>query len=106
MADAITLKQWGEWLKNNTAKTWYLPTFGQDVSCAKIKYFDLGFDTRTMEIYYIKARGSFQDDIIVHVGDDNDCFVGEHQKFPHLVGKQNTLLDLLDDLIERKLKRD
>ena len=103
MAEGITLKQWAKWLEKNKNSTWHLTSWSKSPKTARIKYFDLGFDTRDMRIYLIKARGSFDKEIKVHVGDDNSGLPEQFRKFPHLEGKKNTLLDLLDDLIQREL---
>lgn len=87
---AITLKEFHDWLKENRKHTWCLidmAGWGKG-STHLIKYFDLGFDTRTMDIFRIGARGSFEGDMEFHVA---DCADGQN------------LLDLLNDRIKEEL---
>ena len=52
MAKGVTLKQFNEWLKENEKHTWSIRDMAgwKQGSTHLIKYFDLGFDTRTMHI--------------------------------------------------------
>lgn len=83
----ITLKQFQEWVDRNQNITWDLRSFGIDGHVPRYKYFDLGFDTRTQNVFRIVARGGTSDEIVVHVGD-----LREHPDCCNL-------LDLLDKKI-------
>jgi len=94
MAESITLEQFKKWVKKNEKHTWSLDDMKgwREGSTHLIKYMDLGFDTRTMDIFRIKCRG-MGEDFVVHTGDD---VLTEGR------GK-NTLLDLLDKKLKEAL---
>lgn len=61
-AQVVSLKQFHEWLKENLHLTWYVGTGGcfsaegrEKGGWPAFKYFYPSFDTRTMDIYYIKT---------------------------------------------------
>ena len=99
MARGVKLKQFNEWLKENEKHTWSIRDMAgwKSGSTHLIKYFDLGFDTRTMDIFRIACRGSCED-FAVHTSDDvhGDIKKDEDRPFKELEGKDNTILDLLD----------
>ena len=82
MATPVTLDEFKEWVNKNEHHTWSLVKGWGSNSTHFIKYFDLGFDTRTMQIYRISCRGSYET-FTVHAEDA-------------IIGEPKSLLDLLD----------
>jgi hypothetical protein len=65
---AVTLVEFGVWFKKHENRTWSFeakhPSYG-------IKYFQLQFDTRTGDVFFIRAyQGTIEEGTAVHVGDD------------------------------------
>jgi hypothetical protein len=90
----ITLQEFQDWLKKNKHLTWYIGEGGGFFSLDKggfpqIKYIDLCFDTRTMDIFSIKVRGLGGDGFVVYTSNEYK-------------DEEGNLLDLLD----RKLKEE
>lgn len=107
MARGITLDELSIWLHENGHHTWSLRKMEGWTGNAThlIKYMDIGFDTRTMDIFRIGFRG-MSENFSVHVGDDIHTAHLEPEKryFKELEGKKNSLLDLLDHRIAQILK--
>ena len=53
----VTLKQFHDWFEANKHHTWSFPQGWEEGGTHLVKYFDLSFDSRTSNIYYIKCRG-------------------------------------------------
>jgi len=88
MAKGITLKEFHDFVNKFKTKTWNLEAIASDDSDKKdVKYFDIAFDTRFMNIYKIEARQGRKSIVVVHIGDDHDR--------PGFNEDSITLLDLL-----------
>jgi hypothetical protein len=83
-AKAVSLREWNNWLKENSKLTWHVDGYGPD-GVRAIKYMSPQFDTRTMKIYHISTSG---------IG--NYC-VDFREEFP------GTILDLLAHKIKNKI---
>lgn len=70
MARSVSLREIQAWVANNDHLTWSLRGMpGWKRNTAIIKYMDLGFDTRTMDVFRISIRGACED-FMVHCGDN------------------------------------
>jgi len=105
MARSVTLEEFKEWVKKNEKHTWSIADMAgwKEGSTHLIKYFDLSFDSRTMDIFRIGCRGSCKE-FSVHVGDDIHYLKEELKEFKELEDKNNTILDLLDYKIKKILE--
>ena len=90
MARGVTLMEFHDFVNKFKAKTWNLEAISSnDPGKYDVKYFDIAFDTRFMNIYRIEARNYGKVSVVVHVGDDRD-----QEGFKT---NERTVLDLLID---------
>ena len=106
MARGITLDEFKAWVEKNEKHTWSIADMigWKPGSTHLIKYFDLGLDTRTMDIFRIGCRGSCEE-FSVHVRDDIHYLKEDLKEFKELEGKDNSILDLLDYKIAKMLEK-
>ena len=96
--EGVSLKEFHEWLQKNKHYTWFVGEDGgfRQGGKALVKYIDLGFDTRDMQVFRLKAQIL---DTEVLVTTANQCInpiVQEH--------KFKTILDYFDFHIQNGLK--
>lgn len=106
-AKPVTLRQFGEWLKNNVSKTWFTGyEIGEEDQKLKFNFEDGGFaskpghtplikyihpvvDCRDMKVFLIKFRGSMEETTVsIHDEYDGNILELFESKFPDVFGKK------------------